>query len=229
MKIITTLLLFLSPFTVLSLTTKTHTQDGWTKEELTKANTAKNASFLTPEEKDMVMYMNLARMDGARFFDTFFQDFVQAHNQQMRQYGNYDELHVDRGDKYYKSLQKDLQAVRNLPMLYPDEKLSNVARLHGKDLNKNNFVGHQSSDGRSVTQRIGKLYPKRSSGECLAFGFTSGLANVCMLLLDKGVPDLGHRKIILSSSFGFNTVGLSIQPHKTYRYAAVIDFVSLPE
>ncbi|MNE94399.1 hypothetical protein D3C80_1923560 [compost metagenome] len=72
------------------------------------------------------------------------------------------------------------------------------------------------------------MYPKKSSGENLSFGFSSGLGNVCMLLIDKGVPDLGHRKMILNTSYQLNTVGISIQPHKTYRYCAVIDFVALP-
>ena len=221
----------LSIFILLIISTVTvnaQSATGWTKEELRMANTAGNADYLTGEEKDMIIYMNLARMDGERFFNTFLQDFIEVHNEQMKQYSNYEKVKIDRNDRYYKSLKNDLKNVKLLPVFWPDEALSQVAKQHARDLGRNNFAKHNSSDGRTPVQRIGKIYPKRSSGENLAFGFSSGLGNVCLLLIDKGVPDLGHRKLILNTSLQLNTVGVSIQPHKTYRYCAVIDFVALP-
>lgn len=200
----------------------------WTKAELKMANTAGNADYLTAEEKDIVIYMNLVRMDGERFFNTFLQDFIDDYNEKMKQYSNYERLKISRTDNYYRSLRNDLKNIKLLPVFWPDEALSWVAKQHAKDLNRNNFAAHRSSDGRMPKDRIGKIYPKRSSGENLAFGFSSGLGNVCLLLLDKGVPDLGHRKMILNTSFQLNTVGVSIHPHKTYRHCAVIDFVALP-
>lgn len=229
MKVLPLLLLLFSPFIAFYPDARQTTETAWTKEELKMANTAGNVSYLTGEEKDIVIYLNLARMNGEKFFNTYFQDFVEENNRQMLRYGNYDELKIDRNSSYYRSLKRDLQNIRNLSMYYPDEALSKVARAHANDLNRNNLATHNSSNGRTVMERIGKIYPKRSNGENLAFGFSSGLANVCMLLLDKGVPDLGHRKIILDTSYNLNTVGVSIQPHKKYRYCAVIDFVSLPE
>ncbi|WGQ11958.1 CAP domain-containing protein [Pedobacter gandavensis] len=230
MKIFALALLFTLPFTTFSPQLKAQSpDDSWTREELKMANTAGNASYLTAEEKDMVIYMNLVRMDGARFFDTYFQDFVDAYNTRMQQYGNYAELKVNRNDSYYRSLRRDLQEIKNLPVFWPDQALTNIARAHAKDLNRNNYAGHTSRDGRTLNQRVSTVYPKKSNGECIAFGFSSGLENICMLLLDKGVPDLGHRKLILNTSSELNTVGLSIQPHPRYRYCAVIDFVSLPD
>lgn len=200
----------------------------WTKEELKMANTAGNANYLSAEEKDIVIYMNLVRMDGERFFNTFLQDFIDVHNEKMKQYSNYERVKISKTDSYYRSLKDDLRNVRLLPVFWPDEALSWVAKQHAKDLYRNNFAAHKSSDGRMPKDRIGKIYPKKSSGENLAFGFSSGLGNVCLLLLDKGVPDLGHRKMILNTSYQLNTVGVSIQPHKTYSHCAVMDFVALP-
>lgn len=215
-------------FIISSVLAKAQKNNAWTKEELKVANTAGNAPYLTGEEKDIVIYMNLARMDGERFFNTFLQDFIDVYNEQMKQYNNYEKLRINRKDSYYRSLEKDLKNVKLLPAFWPDEALSWVAKQHAKDLNRNNIAAHKSSDGRMPQDRIGKMYPKKASGENLAFGFPSGLGNVCMLLLDKGVPDLGHRKMILNTPYQLNTVGISIQPHKTYRYCAVIDFVALP-
>ena len=222
------LIFFVLFISLISDISKAQNTSAWTKEELKMANTAGNAPYLTGEEKDIVIYMNLARMDGERFFRTFLQDFIDDHNEKMKKYSNYERLKISRSDNYYLSLQSDLKKIKGLPQLWPDEALSWVSKQHARDLNKNNFAAHNSSDGRPAKDRIGKMYPKKSSGENLAFGFSSGLGNVCMLLIDKGVPDLGHRKIILNTSYQFNTVGVSIQPHKTYRYCAVIDFVALP-
>jgi hypothetical protein len=204
-------------------------RESWSKEELRLANTAGDKKYLTPEERDFIMYTNLIRMDGKKFFNTFFQDFVDAHNKRMTQYANYNSLKISRTDKYYKSLEKDLEDIKDLPVFWPDEALSWVARQHAKDMNKYNYAEHKSRDGRSAKDRISQMYPRRAMGENLSFGFATGLGNACMLLLDKGVSNLGHRKLILDTSYELNFVGVSIQPHKGYRYCAVMDFVSLPK
>ncbi len=203
-------------------------EDSWTSEELEMANTARNASYLTEEEKNIIFYMNLVRIDGTRFFNTYFQEFVDAHNKDMLRYSNYNELRVNRKDRYYRGLEIDLKLIKNLSLFYPDESLTYVSKQHGKDMNKYNIAGHNSKDGRTVKDRISKYYPNRSMAENLAFGFSKGLANVSMLLLDKNVPDLGHRKNMLNTTLGLNIVGVSIQPHPAYRYSATIDFVGIP-
>jgi len=200
----------------------------WSSAELERANTAKNVKYLSAEEKKIIFYMNLVRMDGKRFFDTYFQQYIDEHNLKMKQYSNYKEVRVTRYDPYYRGLEQDLKEIKNLGLLYPDETLSYVSRQHGKDMNKHNLAGHNSSDGRTMVDRIKKYYPNRSMAENLAFGFSSGLANVSLLLLDKGVPDLGHRKNILNKTLGINIVGVSIQPHPHYKYSATIDFVAIP-
>lgn len=200
----------------------------WSKEELRMANTAGDVNYLNGEEKDMVIYMNLVRMDGEKFFNTYFQDYVEKHNKQMSKYSNFKELRILRTDKYYKSLENDLKNIKDLPQLWPDEAMSWVSEQHAKDMNKRNYATHNSLDGRTVKDRIGKMYPKKACGENLAFGYSTGLANICMLLLDRGVPDLGHRRLIITDDYKFNFIGVSIQPHKGYKYCSVTDFVALP-
>ncbi len=201
----------------------------WSAVELERANTARDVKYLSAEEKKIIFYMNLVRMDGKRFFDTYFQQYIDEHNERMKQYSNYKEVRVSRNDPYYRGLEQDLRDIRNLGLLYPDETLTYVAQQHGKDMKKNNLAGHNSSDGRTMVERIKKYYPRNGMAENLAFGFSSGLANVSLLLLDKGVPDLGHRKNILNRTLGINVVGVSIQTHPHYKYSATIDFVAIPD
>ena len=221
------ILFFLLLFTTFTLKAQS-SNNMWTQEELDNANTARNTDYLNEEEKQIVFYMNLARTDGRKFFNTYFQDFANAYNIDMQQYSNYNDLKVNRKDRYYRGLQEDLENIKGLPLFSPDETLTWIAQQHAKDLSKNNKAGHKSTDGRTVQDRIGKYYPRRSMGENLAFGFSKGLANVCMLLLDKNVPDLGHRKTILGTGYQLSLVGVNIRKHPGYKYCAVIDFISAP-
>jgi len=201
----------------------------WSQEELSMANTAKDVDYLSQEEQRIIFYMNLIRMDGPKFFNTYFKAFVKEHNQRMKKYSNYEELKINEYDRYYRGLEIDLKKVKNFGLYYPDETLTYVALQHGKDMNRHNIAGHKSSDGSSPQDRIAKYYPNKAMAENLAFGFVKGLDNVCMLLLDKGVPDLGHRKNMLNTSNGLNTVGVSIQNHPTYKFSATINFVGIPK
>lgn len=223
--------LYLYPNHTIPVSTGYHVgeKNKWSDEELIRANTAKDIDYLSEEEKNIIFYMNLMRIDGEKFFNTCLQDFVKDHNQRMLQYSNYKELKINTYDRYYRGLQQDLKNVKNLGLYYPNETLTYVSLQHGKDMNRKNIAGHNSSDGRSMYDRISKYYPNRSMAENLAFGFAKGLDNVCMLLLDKGVPDLGHRKNMLNTKNKLNIVGVSIQRHPAYKYSATIDFVGIPE
>ncbi len=94
MKFIPAFFLFLLPF-YLSGQRPVSTSGGWSKEELRQANTAKDVPYLSEEEKNIIFYTNLVRMDGERFFNTYFQDFVGEYNSRMQQYSNYEELKVN--------------------------------------------------------------------------------------------------------------------------------------
>lgn len=133
----------------------------WSAQELENANTAKNISYLNDEEKNIIFYMNLVRTNGEKFFNTYFQEFADAYNIDMQQYSNYNELKINRKDKYYRGLEKDLKDIKGLTLFSPDETLTWVAQQHAKDLKKHNLAGHNSSDGRTVSDRISKFYPRR--------------------------------------------------------------------
>jgi uncharacterized protein YkwD len=49
---------------------------------------------------------------------------------------------------------------------------------------------------------------------------------VLQLLIDEGIEDLGHRNNILNPRF--NSIGVSIKPHKSYDYNCVMSFGMLP-
>jgi hypothetical protein len=51
----------------------------WTSEELEKANTAVNTYILSSEEKDVIKYINLARLYPQKFADLEVKDYYGPH------------------------------------------------------------------------------------------------------------------------------------------------------
>ncbi|MGN8055515.1 CAP domain-containing protein [Pedobacter sp. 22163] len=200
----------------------------WTDAEFRKANTAANASYLSNEEKNIVMYINLIRIDGEKFYYTFLEDYINNYNAKVRKYRNYNELRITKNNSYYTSLLKHLRGVKNLQMFYPDDKLTSLSRNHAQDLNRNNLDTHESSNGDKFSKRLSRYFPNKAMSENIDFGYSNSLDIVCHLLLDCGVPSLGHRFNLLDQKYKLNTVGVSIQPHPSYTWCAVIDFVAQP-
>lgn len=219
--------LFLPTLLLLIFVTGANAQK-WTDAEFRRANTAANASYLTNEEKNVVMYMNLIRIDGEKFYYTFLEDYINNYNAKVKQYRNYNELRITRNNSYYTSLLKHLRGIKNLPVFYPNDKLTSLSRNHAQDLNRNNLDTHESSNGDKFSKRLSTYFPNKAMSENIDFGYSNSLDIVCHLLLDCGVPSLGHRFNLLDQKYKLNTVGVSIKPHPSYTWCAVIDFVALP-
>jgi uncharacterized protein YkwD len=185
----------------------------WSKEELERANTAKDVKYLTEEEKKTIMLVNLARIDGKRYLQTYFQEYNNTPYNKM----------ASANSRYMKSLKKDMDKIKNLTMLQPDEGLSKASKYHAKDSGKNGLVGHTSSDGTAFSKRLPKYVKgwNRLAENC-SYGYEDAVSIVGQLLLDEDVPSLGHRKSILNVELEY--IGVSIAPHSQYRFNCVMDF-----
>jgi len=204
-------LVSLQLFFALSLSAQSSFPD-WTPQQLEMANTAKDANYLSEEEKKVVFLSNLSRLDGALFAKTYLQAYVEGKLKGKESH-------------YVRTLSAELQKVKGLPMLKPHEKLFKAATYHARDMGTKGLMGHNSSDGIDFFTRIRSFMNPSgnfSFAENCAYGFSSAQDIVLQLLIDEGIPDLGHRKNLLSAKF--DLVGVSIQPHKKYQYNCVQDF-----
>ena len=124
---------------------------------------------------------------------------------------------------YMRSLKKDMDKIKNLSMLQPDEGLSKASKYHAKDSGKNGLVGHTSSDGTAFSKRLPKYVKgwNRLAENC-SYGYEDAVSIVGQLLLDEDVQSLGHRKSILNVELEY--IGVSIAPHSQYRFNCVMDF-----
>ncbi|MCK4920209.1 MAG: CAP domain-containing protein [Bacteroidales bacterium] len=174
----------------------------WDKDVISKANTGANTSYLSEEEKKVILLTNLARYDGKLFSESFLEDFLQG----------------QKPTKFTRSLFRDLEKVKSLPMLEPEKDLFEIALGHAELSGKNGTTGHQRFEKR-FDPVMGKY---NAVAENCAYGFENAFNNVLQLLIDEGINDVGHRKNMLNPDY--NSIGVSIQDHKEYRFNCVMDF-----
>ena len=165
----------------------------WTAEELAKANTCANINYLTKIEKEVIQYVNLARMYPAK-------------------YAKIELVDANKTTTYYKSLIKTLNSMKPVLPLSIDKKAYESAKCFALEQGPSGDIGHDRKNCESYF-----------FGECCSYGMASGRSVVRQLLIDEGVPSLGHREICLTA--GYTAIGVSFQDHKVYGSCCVLDFV----
>lgn len=187
-------------------------QTEWTAEELAQANTAEKATFLTSEEKQLILLTNLARINPAKFSKTYLEKYVS-------------EKKLDRNDFYVKSLYEELAKQKPISPLKVSKKLCTSAAFHADDMGKTGGIGHDDSNGRTMEERFFYFVPRENYlafSENCQYGHEKALDIFMDLFIDTGVSDLGHRINILDENLVYT--GVAIRPHKTYRVNCVQDF-----
>lgn len=157
------------------------------------ANTASKELYLTEKEKMVYYYLNLVRMDPKGFVEKYLSGIRNSK------------------DSYESSLIKELLVLKPLQPLKPNYKLFESALCHAEESGKSGYTGHTRT-------KCAKYF----MGECCQYGISDPLKIVIELLIDQGIPSLGHRKICLDVSF--SELGVSMQPHKVYGVNTVLDF-----
>ena len=175
----------------------------WSSVQLYHANTARDASYLSLEEKNIFLVLNLARIYPQLFNTRILQKYIGSET------GGNDFL---KHRKYLKSLSRELSSMSQLDPVYPSKELWEYALCHAVNSGKKGVVGHNRYECAAPL-----FY-----SECCAYGFNKAIDIVVQLLIDHNISDLGHRRIMLDSRQ--TSLGVSIQYHKKYIYNAVLDF-----
>jgi hypothetical protein len=149
--------------------------------------------FMTKKEMEVIQYLNVARM-----YPLWFIKFANLKHPKTA-----NEISLVNLLKTMKGISTTLQV---------DSLLFESAKCHAVSSGLQGYVGHE---------RIGKC-KSYFWGECCDYGNEDALEIIKALLIDEGVPNLGHRIICLNANY--QKVGVSIQPHTSYRVNAVLDF-----
>ncbi len=148
-------------------------------------------------EKEMLYWVNLMRKNPKGFYDRYIAEFI-------KQY-------PESGGSNANSLKGDLNKSADLQLLKPSSILQKEANSHAADVARNQKgLSHQSSSGKSFQQRMKDRGITECAGENIYEGKEDALRAVILLLIDQGVPGVGHRKALLEPRF--NLMGSASVP-----------------
>ncbi len=182
--------------------------DAWNDPKYKQAEVI--SEYMTADEKELYKLINLARMNGKLFRDTYLSAYQDTSSKTP-------------SEKSITSLRKDLKKYKNLRPLIPAKNLTDSARAHAIDLGNAGKYGHTSSKGVEFKTRMDKLVERYAGvGENCAYGNDKPLAILMDMLIDDGNKSRGHRKNILQTRFEY--MGLAIEPHTKDKFNAVLLF-----
>ncbi len=103
-----------------------------------------------------------------------------------------------------------------------DEGLSRAARDHVRDQGRTQQTGHRGTTGSTLQQRLLKHgLPLSTFGEVINYGAETPRMTVLQLLIDDGVPDRGHRRLIFNPDI--HVAGAATGPHQEYEAMTVVN------
>lgn len=175
----------------------------WTSEEINLAKTADTCSYLTANEKDAIMYLNLARMYPQKFKEIELKGYFGT-----KKYGDY-----LKGSPWITSLEATLDTISSANPLVPDTALFFHAKCFSAEMGEAGTTGHE----RVNCPRNNKY------GECSSFGMDNGKDIIMQMLIDHNITGLGHRLQCLDPAN--QRIGLSIHSHTEWGECCVINFI----
>lgn len=166
-------------------------------------------STLTPFEKEVLYWVNLARKEPRFFMDSVVRPVLRL----------FPELQGPEAS----SLAKDMLTAGSLPLFELHRVLVQLARDHASDLaSKKAPLSHNSTNGTSFSTRTDRAGVKTCAAENLGLGSQGILLSVVLLYLDKGLNPPGHRISLLSRQY--TQIGVGVKPYGTDQLLLVQEF-----
>lgn len=170
---------------------------------------AKGVNALSETEQEWFYWTNYSRQYPQKFWDSVLTPLL-AVFPPLR-------------NSFSASLKHDLYASPALAMVKPNSNLAKVAAIHAKDLAKHNSLpSHTSPSGATFQERMENANISFCAGENISYGPWGTVLMIALLYIDEGVPDLGHRKSLLTPNFV--EMGIGIGKYQDGRTLVVQDF-----
>lgn len=186
-------------------------------------NTAANASYLSPIEKEVIYEINLFRSNPAKYASDYIAPLAKYYKNKILYYPG------DQAIKTYEGVNALNECVRVLnratpkSLMYPNRGLTKSANDHQQDQARTGKTGHNGSDNSNLKVRIEKYanWDVRIA-ENIAYGNTSARQVIIFLLIDDGVKNRGHRDNLLNPDL--LSVGVAFGGHPVYSTMCVMDY-----
>ncbi len=117
---------------------------------------------------------------------------------------------------------RDLNAQQPLTALEGGATLGEAAFDLVDEQGRRGQTGHVSEGGMTPSKRVERRGGGPYVAETISYGSLTPAGVVRQLIVDDGVPDRGHRKVILTERFRYAGVGCGA--HAVYRFMCVIDY-----
>jgi hypothetical protein len=156
--------------------------------------------LLSEDQVDWFYWTNYSRQRPRAFWDSVVVAFLKTY--------------PNLTSKYSASLKSDLYNAPSLPILLPNRNLFSLAGNHASDLaRKKSAPSHSSTNGNSFQERMLQAKIVRCAGENISFGPKNAVLALVLLYIDEGLPDMGHRKSLLTPAYTQMGVGISNYPN----------------
>jgi len=184
-------------------------------------NTAKNCSYMKPDEQEMLYELNRLRSNPKSYLQ-YIEPMLADAKKKLKTSGKGDKNYsltftttTVRGKETSKidttwhfaneeevkaltTLVNDLKKLKKLSILKPDSGIYHAAQKHARDQDAHEWkLMHTGSDGSQPWDRITKFSPAMSFGNENIAGrggvITTPRDFVIQLLVDSGIPGYGHR------------------------------------
>lgn len=186
-------------------------------------NTAANAGYLSPIEKEIIYEINLFRSNPARYAEKYIAPLANRYDGRLLYFPDDKPLKTREGVKALNECVRELKRAKPIQIVYPSKGLSKAAGDHVKDQSKTGRTGHQGSDRSDSKTRIERYGTwKTRIAENIAYGGITARQVVIYLLIDDGVSNRGHRTNFLQPDF--KTIGVAAGKHPVYGEMYVMDF-----
>lgn len=198
-------------------------KDGW---DLSILDTARNVSYLSDIEKDVILETNKVRSNPKKYADLYVKPRLNYYNGLelvLPDNPDYSILTME-GTQAVNDCYNTLVKQETLPLIYPSEGLSNAASEHALSQGKTANTGHTGVDGSTTFERIKRYGTYKAAGENIAYGSLTGFDIVLDLLIDDGVPNRGHRANILKKEY--DSIGVGFSSHVMYETECVITYAA---
>ena len=193
-------------------------QDGWPVDIL---NTAKKADYLTDEEKNLILAMNLIRHDPPKYSRLYVYPRLQYFQGTAFHFPGKIPLRTREGIEAVRELYLELLESEPIPIFLPSKGLSMAAKGHANYMKSTGNASHEGRGGMSArANRHGQWV--RGLAENLAWGVSNSHEAIISLMIDDGIKNRGHRINIMNPVY--EKVGVGIETHPRFRISYVIKY-----
>lgn len=188
-------------------------------------DTARDVSYLSKEEKDVILELNKVRYNPAMYAHLHMKWMEVFYSGKLLKIPGKIVYETNEGKEAFLDCIDALSKAEPAPILYPSRGMTKGCELLVLDQSSTGKTGHKGSGNSTPSDRatrFGQYYGYFA--ENIHYGDCEPAFVVISLLIDDGVHSRGHRKNILDKEFNF--VGVDIGNHKVYGEMCVNTFAT---